>query len=169
ARLSNETVRPRLDRAVDDLDAAIKDIRHTIFALHRPPGARELASEITAVCRDASVTLGFPPELRLSGRTNDLPEQVEADVLAVLREGLSNVARHAGATTVKVAVEIHGEVVVTVADDGRGLGPARKRSSGLDNLARRAESRGGTLLLEAGEPSGTLLVWRIPLGGGKPA
>ncbi|MEO7270084.1 MAG: GAF domain-containing sensor histidine kinase [Knoellia sp.] len=169
ARLSNETVRPRLDRAVDDLDAAIKDIRHTIFALHRPPGARELASEITAVCRDASVTLGFPPELRLSGRTNDLPEQVEADVLAVLREGLSNVARHAGASTVKVAVEIHGEVVVTVADDGRGLDPERKRSSGLDNLARRAESRGGTLLLEAGEPSGTLLVWRIPLGDGKQA
>ncbi|EAP98929.1 GAF:ATP-binding region, ATPase-like [Janibacter sp. HTCC2649] len=163
ARLSNENVRPRLERAVDDLDAAIKDIRHTIFALHRPPGARELASEITAVCRDASVTLGFPPELRLSGRTNDLPEQLEADVLAVLREGLSNVARHAGATTVEVAVEINSRVAVTVADDGHGLDPKRERSSGLDNLARRAESRGGTLLLETREPSGTLLVWSVPL------
>jgi len=169
ARLSDKNVRPRLERAVDDLDAAIKDIRHTIFALHRPPGARELASEITAVCRDASITLGFPPDLRLSGRTNDLPEQVEADVLAVLREGLSNVARHAGASTVNVSVETNGGVVVTVADDGRGLDPERRRSSGLDNLARRAESRGGTLSLEAGDPSGTLLVWSIPLVDGQEA
>jgi signal transduction histidine kinase len=162
ARLSDETVRPRLERAVDDLDAAIKDIRHTIFALHRPLAGRELAHEITAVCRDALVTLGFPPDLRLSGHTNELPEQLETDVLAVLREGLSNVARHAGATSVQVSVEVSDGVVVTVIDDGRGLGPGPSRSSGLDNLARRAERRGGTLLMESHEPSGTRLVWSVP-------
>lgn len=162
-RMSDESVRPRLERAVDDLDAAIKDIRHTIFALHRPLGVRKLASEITAVCRDASVTLGFPPHLRLSGRTNDLAEQLEADVLAVLREGLSNVAKHAAATRVDVAIEVNGGVVVSVVDDGRGLAPGRERSSGLDNLRRRAEERGGTLLLEPHKPSGTRLVWSVPL------
>ncbi|MFC7492197.1 MULTISPECIES: GAF domain-containing sensor histidine kinase [unclassified Knoellia] len=163
ARMSGETVRPRVERAVDELDAAIKDIRHAIFALQRPPGARDLAAEITAVCRDASITLGFPPDLRLSGRTDALPEQLEADVLAVLREGLSNVARHAGATVVDVSVEVDGGVVVTVVDDGHGIGPLPSRSSGLDNLARRAEHRGGTLSLEAREPSGTRLVWSVPL------
>lgn len=167
ARLSDKNVRPRLERAVDDLDAAIKDIRHTIFALHRPPGARELASEITAVCRDASVTLGFPPDLRLVGRMNELPEQLETDVLAVLREGLSNVARHADASSVEVSVDANAGVVVTVADDGRGLDPHRSRSSGLENLARRAEQRGGTMLLESNEPSGTRLVWSVPLDEGE--
>ena len=162
ARLSDDKVRARLERAVDDLDAAIKDIRHTIFALHRPVTGRDLASEITTVCRDASVTLGFPPDLRLVGRMNDLPEQLETDVLAVLREGLSNVARHAGATSVQVSVTVDGGVSVTVIDDGRGLDPDRSRSSGLENLARRAERRGGALLLEGLEPSGTRLVWNVP-------
>ncbi|WP_353950211.1 GAF domain-containing sensor histidine kinase [Knoellia sp. S7-12] len=162
ARLSDEAVRPRLERAVDELDAAIKDIRHTIFALQRPLGARELASEITTVCRDALITLGFPPDLRLSGRTNELPDQLGTDVLAVLREGLSNAARHAGATTVNVAVEVNGGVTVSVVDDGRGLDPNPTRSSGLDNLARRAERRGGTLVLESLEASGTRLVWSVP-------
>lgn len=162
ARLSDDKVRARLERAVDDLDAAIKDIRHTIFALHRPVTGRDLASEITAVCRDASVTLGFPPDLRLVGRMNDLPEQLEADVLAVLREGLSNVARHAGATSVQVSVRVDGGVSITVIDDGRGLDPDRSRSSGLENLARRAERRGGALLLQGHDPSGTRLAWSVP-------
>lgn len=175
ARVSDEVVRERLDRAVDDIDSAIKDIRHTIFGLHRQVGARALTSEITAICRDASVTLGFPPELRLTGRTDDLSETVAVDVLAVLREGLSNVARHAGATQVQVAVEViseltgdvagdlTGDVTVTVVDDGHGLPPDTRRS-GLDNLARRAQHRGGSLQLEPGEPSGTRLVWRVPSG-----
>ncbi|MEO6020325.1 MAG: GAF domain-containing protein [Knoellia sp.] len=175
ARVSDEVVRERLDRAVDDIDSAIKDIRHTIFGLHRQVGARALTSEITAICRDASVTLGFPPELRLTGRTDDLSETVAVDVLAVLREGLSNVARHAGATQVQVAVEViseltgdvagdlTGDVTVTVVDDGHGLPPGTRRS-GLDNLARRAQHRGGSLQLEPGEPSGTRLVWRVPSG-----
>lgn len=162
ARLSDDKVRARLERAVDDLDAAIKDIRHTIFALHRPVTGRDLASEITTVCRDASVTLGFPPDLRLVGRMNDLPEQLETDVLAVLREGLSNVARHAGATSVQVSVTVDGGVSVTVIDDGRGLDPDRSRSSGLENLARRAERRGGALLLQGHDPSGTRLAWSVP-------
>ncbi|MFC7488584.1 sensor histidine kinase [Knoellia sp. CPCC 206453] len=81
----------------------------------------------------------------------------------MLREGLSNAARHAGATTVNVAVEVNGGVTVSVVDDGRGLDPNPTRSSGLDNLARRAERRGGTLVLEPHEPSGTRLVWSVPL------
>ncbi|UUZ44488.1 histidine kinase [Janibacter limosus] len=164
SRLSDDAVRPRLERAVDDLDAAIKDIRHTIFALHRPAVARDLASEITSVCRDASVTLGFPPDLRPVGRTDDLPEQLEADVLAVLREALSNVAGHASATSVRVSVEASGGVVVTVVDDGQGLDPDRTRSSGPANLARRADERGGELRVERHEPSGTRLVWSVPAG-----
>lgn len=162
ARTGDEALKARLDVAVDELDAAIKDIRHTIFALHRAPGARSLTTEITTICRDASVTLGYPPDLRLSGRTDAVPEPVAADLLAVLREGLSNVARHAAASSVQVAVEVDDFVTVTVLDDGRGADPDGRRS-GLDNLARRARNRGGSFSVDVREPTGTALVWRVPL------
>lgn len=162
ARTGDEALKARLDVAVDELDAAIKDIRHTIFALHRAPGSRSLTTEITTICRDASVTLGYPPDLRLSGRTDAVPEPVAADLLAVLREGLSNVARHAAASSVQVAVEVDDFVTVTVLDDGRGVDPDGRRS-GLDNLARRARNRGGSFSVDVREPTGTALVWRVPL------
>jgi signal transduction histidine kinase len=168
ARTSDEAVRERLDRAVDDIDSAIKDIRHTIFGLHRQVGSRALTSEISAICRDAAVTLGFPPELRLTGRTDDLPESVAVDVLAVLREGLSNAARHAGATQVQVAVQFADDVTVSVIDDGQGLGPSTRRS-GLDNLARRARHRGGSMELGPGKFGGTRLVWTVPVDEADPA
>ena len=162
APLSDPHVRAKLDTAVDELDAAIKDIRHAIFALHRVPGARPLSAEIATVCGDAAVTLGFAPELRLSGRTADIPEAVSAELLAVVREALSNVARHASASSVQVSVDVRDEVRVLVADDGRGV-PARAVRSGLANLARRAELRGGSFGLEPGVPTGTVLSWSVPL------
>lgn len=165
APMSDPHVRAKLDTAVDELDAAIKDIRHAIFALHRVPGARPLSAEIATVCGDAAVTLGFAPELRLSGRMADIPEAVSADLLAVVREALSNVARHASASSAHVAVEVGDEVRVVVTDDGRGLPPDAVRS-GLANLARRAERRGGSFTLEPGADSGTTLTWSVPLDGG---
>jgi signal transduction histidine kinase len=162
ARTSDESARAKIDVAVDELDAAIRDIRHTIFALHRPPGARVLTTEISTICRDASVTLGFPPELRLSGRTDTVPESVAADLLAVLREALSNVARHAAASAVHVAVQVDSEVTVSVTDNGRGI-PVDLVRSGLDNLARRAQKRAGSLAVEPGEATGTRVTWRVPL------
>ncbi|MFW5469709.1 GAF domain-containing protein [Knoellia sp. CPCC 206435] len=162
APLSDPHVRAKLDTAVDELDAAIKDIRHAIFALHRVPGARPLSAEIATVCGDAAVTLGFAPELRLSGRTADIPEAVSAELLAVVREALSNVARHASASSVQVSVEVGDDVRVLVVDDGRGV-PAQAVRSGLANLARRAERRGGSFGLEPGVPTGTVLSWSVPL------
>jgi signal transduction histidine kinase len=165
ARTSDAGVRAKIDGAVDELDAAIRDIRHTIFALHRAPGARALTTEISTICRDASVTLGFPPELRLSGRTDSVAEHLAADLLAVLREALSNVARHAAASSVWVAVQVDTDVTVTVTDDGRGM-PVDIARSGLDNLARRAQMRGGSISVEPGPSAGTKLTWRVPLSQG---
>lgn len=162
APVSAPDVRAKLDRAVDELDAAIRDIRHTIFALHRVPGGRPLSAEIATVCGDAAVTLGFSPELRLSGPVADVPEAVSAELLAVVREALSNVARHASASAVSVTVEVDDDVSVVVADDGRGI-PDDVVRSGLGNLARRAEGRGGTFTVGSGSDSGATLEWRVPL------
>lgn len=165
-RLVSEPVaRERIEGAVDEVDAVIKDIRHTIFALHRVSDSRSLASEVSTVCEAAVVTLGFAPSLTIRGSLTVVPDHIAADLLAVVREGLSNAARHAGATEVSVQVDVTDGLRVTVRDNGRGI-PKGAQRSGLDNLARRAATRGGTFELAPGESGGTTLVWAVPLGDG---
>jgi signal transduction histidine kinase len=162
SRLTRDAgLRDRLDEAVDEVDAVIKDIRHTIFALHRAPGPRSLTAELSAICDSATVTLGFAPTLSVQGSTSTIPEEVAADLLAVIREGLSNAARHAHGSVVSVRVDVGDEVVVLVTDDGRGLPEAPARS-GLDNLARRATSRGGTFETGPADGGGTRLRCAVP-------
>ena len=161
-QLTEPAARERVEAAVDEVDAVIKDIRHTIFALHRSPDSRSLASEITTLCENAVVTLGFAPTLTVRGTLVDVPDQLAADLLAVVREALSNAARHAGASVVSVLVESADGLRVEVRDNGRGVQPGTRRS-GLDNLARRATTRGGQLVIAAPEGGGTELVWSVPL------
>jgi signal transduction histidine kinase len=165
---SHPTVRSRLDEAVDDLDAAIKDIRHTIFELHRARPARRLPEEIAELVRTSTETLGFAPDLRIDGALEELTADLEADLVAVVREGLANVARHAQATSVSVSVSggvrVTGEgtIRVEVADDGVGVAPTAVQS-GLGNLRKRAEAREGSLTLRQRTPHGTELVWEAML------
>lgn len=86
------------------------------------------------------------------------------DVVAAVRELVTNVVRHARAQRVTVTVTVTDEVRVQVADDGRGLPEVTVRS-GLANLADRAERRGGRLTTSAG-PSGSEVRWTVPLAGG---
>ena len=156
-------VRTRLDEAVDNLDAAIKDIRHTIFELHRAKPTRELREEIAELVRASTQTLGFAPDLTIDGRLDSLTADLEADMVAVVREGLANVVRHAQASSVRVSVATSDQMIrVAVADDGVGISPAAVQS-GLANLRQRAESRGGSLTLRARSPRGTRLVWEALL------
>ena len=83
--------------------------------------------------------------------------------MAVVRELVTNVVRHAAASRVTVTVGVADEVTVVVADDGTGL-PAVTVRSGLANLADRAERRGGGLTTSAG-PSGTEVCWAVPAPG----
>ena len=156
------TVRTRLDEAVDNLDAAIKDIRQTIFELHRAKPTRELREEIAELVRASMPTLGFAPDLTIDGRLEALTPDLEADLVAVVREGLANVVRHAQASSASVQVISDGTIKVEVADDGVGVSPAAVQS-GLANLRQRAESRGGSLTLRARTPRGTALVWEALL------
>jgi signal transduction histidine kinase len=152
------TVAARLDEAVDNLDAAIKDIRQTIFALHRARPAGELNDEIAELVRAATQALGFVPDLTIDGPLDSLNAELEADLVAVVREGLANVVRHARASSVSVRITLDGAVQIEVADDGVGVSPTAVQS-GLANLRERAESHGGSLHLRAGTPRGTVLVW----------
>lgn len=171
AAANSITDRPVLDRieeSVEELDATIRDVRSTIFSLelqateHVEKSAR---SRILDVASLAAPALGFQPRLQFDGPIDTrLPEEIVPDVLAVVREALSNTARHADATTVQVRVRAEGDqLVIEVIDDGKGA-EGRTRSSGLANMRARAEGRGGSMSIGAGRNGkGTAIDWRVPI------
>jgi signal transduction histidine kinase len=153
----------RLDKAVDDIDLTIKDIRGTIFELQRRGGA-SLRADIRSLVKEYTPLLGFTPAVRTQGPVDTaVPTQVQVELLAVLREALSNTAKHARADTVSVEVQVSDTTLTLhVRDDGSGI-PEQRRESGLRNARRRASQLGGTFELTAGVPSGTVFTWRVPL------
>ncbi|MBO1332295.1 GAF domain-containing sensor histidine kinase [Streptomyces sp. VRA16 Mangrove soil] len=158
----------RVRRVVEDLDDTIKVVRSTIYALRESDHADSagLRARLVTQINRAAETLGFTPALRMSGLLDtSVPDQHAEHLLAVVREALSNVARHAGATAVEVSAEAtRDRLRLRVADNGRGLAPGTTRRSGLANMATRAESLGGTFAVCDGSPSGTVLDWSVPLG-----
>ena len=121
-----DDVRERLDQAIDELDATIRDIRTAIFELHHPAVGSVRAGVAPAAIDDTARTLGFRPRLTVSGPIDlTVVDSLRSDLLAVLSEALSNVVKHAGATTVVVDVRVGcGPAPTRVADDGVGVGGA---------------------------------------------
>ena len=153
----------RITGAVDDIDATIKDIRRTIFELSAPAGSGDIRSALGAEVAAAGSSLGFTPRLQTSGPVETaVGPDLRPHLLAVLRETLSNVSRHARASRAEVALDVGTDVVLTVTDDGIGL-PDGGRRSGLQNLAERAETCGGSFeVRRAGPDGGTVAIWRVP-------
>lgn len=159
-------VQERIDRAVADLDASIRDIRSSIFELNH--GAKgPLRQRVQEVIADYVPVLGFAPVLRCSGPVTLAIDSAGADnAVAVLREALSNVVRHAEATSVYVELEADEEsLVLRVSDDGRGLpeGLEENRSGGLVNARQRATAMRGSLEVRPRQPRGACVVWRVPV------
>ncbi|MFD3791740.1 GAF domain-containing sensor histidine kinase [Streptomyces cyaneofuscatus] len=168
-------VRTGVGRAVDELDVTIQEIRTAIFALQQEP-AEAPSGLRTRVLREinmAAVPLGFKPAHRFLGAVDALVGELTGkNLVAALREALSNAFRHAGASVIDVVVDAtavlpdgRGAVRLTVSDDGVGI-PEGGRRSGLRNLARRAESLGGASWFSPGigeDGGGTTVVWEAPL------
>ncbi|WP_416954140.1 GAF domain-containing protein [Nocardioides sp. T5] len=153
----------RLDKAVADLDDTIKAIRGTIFELQDRRGD-SLRAAIRKLVKEYVPVLGFTPVVRTSGPVDTaVPPALGAQLLAVLREAVSNVARHALADGAEVDVGVVGDrLELRVADDGVGM-PDEVSESGLRNARRRADDLGGTLEVSRVGERGTVLVWRVPL------
>ncbi len=155
----------RVSVAVDALDETIREIRSSIFALQtrpetKPPGLR---ARILQEADDATGFLGFPPALQLDGRLDDdVPADTGEQLIVVLREALSNAARHSGASKVEVQVRAAADLALTVRDNGSGLTDTGRRS-GLANLEQRASKLGGSFLIGPATGGGTELCWRVPL------
>ena len=115
--------------------------------------------------RDAAAALGFEPRVVLDGPIDStVPADIADELVATLREALSNVARHAQATAVDVEVTVGADVLVRVVDDGVGLpGDERPEGHGLRNMAERAARLGGTFATTGAPRGGTIVTWRVPL------
>jgi signal transduction histidine kinase len=156
----------RVLATVADLDATISQIRTAIFALQQVPQTPSggLRARLLDVVDDVAPALGFDPAVRFSGLVDTLPDTIADDLLAVLREALTNTARHAHATSANVDLSVTSDrVTLEVRDDGTGIGDTTRRS-GLANLHRRADHHHGTLTIRSADASGTHLIWNVPLG-----
>jgi signal transduction histidine kinase len=165
ARLAGRPeVGTRINNAVDDLDATIRDIRSAIFELRTPVNAA-LRTDLRATVDAAAASLGFRPELALDGPLDSaVAEEVRPELLAVLREALSNVVRHARASALQVTVRVaDGRLDLVVADNGVGTGGVVDERSGLANLRQRAERRSGSLVVGPGPAGGTRVEWSVPV------
>ncbi|MBA2945430.1 sensor histidine kinase [Streptomyces himalayensis] len=165
-------VQDGVSKAVDELDVTIQEIRTAIFALQQGP-AEAPSSLRTRMLREinmAAVPLGFTPSYRFTGPVDAVVgEMTGKNLIAALREALSNAFRHAGASRIEVVVDAgvtlpdgRQGVRLTVSDDGVGI-PEGGRRSGLKNLKRRAQSLGGDSWHGPGigeDGRGTTLVWQ---------
>jgi PAS domain S-box-containing protein len=165
-RVNDPLVSERLEQLVGDLDATITELRSSIFALNALPASTSLRAKVIDVCADERQALGFDATVRFSGPVDTVDESLRDHLLAVLREALSNVARHAQASTVQVTVDARDGLLLRVEDDGVGPPPTRSGrpwGRGLGNMAARADKLGGEFTLEACSPQGTSVTWRVPV------
>jgi PAS domain S-box-containing protein len=156
----------RLQTITEELDAAVREIRSSIFTLRRRPGvAGSLRGELLDVAVSASDSLGFTPTFAFDGPVDTVVSDPIADqMLAVLREGLGNIARHAHATSAEVRVRAdEDEVSLVITDNGRGMADVTRRG-GLQNLLHRTAELGGDLVFGTRPGGGTELRWSVPLG-----
>ena len=170
--VSQPAVERQLGEFVDDLDATIRDIRRTIFNLRDTPepGPVSLRSQLLQTIRDAARTLHVDPRVTFTGPLDTkVPDEVRDDVLATLREALSNAARHAEAGQVYVEVTVTEPesdtwvLELSVRDDGQGIRPGSRKGGGLANMGDRAARWGGRCVVEPGADGGTHVYWSVPL------
>ena len=157
----------RVSLVVDEIDEAIREIRGVIFTLHRPAGFDSgLEAALRGTIDEASRLLGHRPTLKLGGILGNISHDLGAELLAVLREAMTNVAKHAQATRTEVSLDVGTDAVVLIVyDDGIGMSPKNAADAGglgLRNIQERASRLGGEAMFLQGHPRGTEIRWTVP-------
>jgi PAS domain S-box-containing protein len=163
SRIREPELAERVAAVVDDLDRTIREIRSVIFGLQsREVDGEARRSEILRIVSDERAVLGFEPRVRFEGAVEAIPERIGCELIPTLREALSNVARHAGARSVWVSVDVGDAVLLRVEDDGVGVRPGSTPGHGLTNMAERAARLGGAFDVSPRVGGGCVVEWRVP-------
>ena len=151
-----------------------KSIRELSHELH--PTALQhtgLAVALQMACEEVSRVTGLDVQLVADGDTADLPAEVALGLFRVAQEGLNNAVRHAGGRSIHVSLRrASHNVMLTIADDGRGFSPssAPSRSGlGLHSMIQRISLVGGTVTVDSAPGTGTRIRAQVPLHGGSSA
>jgi signal transduction histidine kinase len=150
-----------LDRALKTLRLISTELRPELLDHFGPAAAIEWQAE------ELRLRSGVRTRLDLRAADLDLSDQTSTALFRIVQETLENVARHAGATQVAISLwRIGPEVLIRIADDGRGFDPEKVTgaSFGLLSMKERARSLGGDLSIESGERTGTTVTARLPVG-----
>jgi signal transduction histidine kinase len=156
----------RVREAIDEIDEIIREIRATIFTLHTPRTMLEgLEWTVRSTLAESARVLGHQPTITIEGELDLVDADLGYEVLSVLRELVTNVAKHATATASWVTLCVDGSSLeLTVADDGVGYRHESGRAGlGLGNLVERAAERGGSASIRKRDPRGTVVRWQVPL------
>lgn len=153
-----------IDQHVTQIDAAIADIRTAIFTLSVQDSSESARHRVLNVVAELTPVLSFAPRVSFTGPVDlVVVGSLADDAVAVVRESLSNVARHAHAGSVEVSLDATGSMVtVEILDDGVGMREGAGRASGTANLRTRALAHGGEFRLEDREGGGALASWQVP-------
>jgi two-component system, NarL family, sensor histidine kinase DevS len=166
ASTNRPDIRERVSDVVDEIDEAIREIRGVIFTLHRPAQLDSgLEAALRASISESARLLGHRPTLRLGGILGNISEEMGAQLLAVLREALMNVAKHAEASKTEVSLDVTADsVTLVVIDDGVGMTEVAPPTGGLGlrNIRERAKRLGGEVEFSEMEPRGTQVRWVVP-------
>ncbi len=155
----------RVDRAIDALHDTIRELRTFIFGLGPPLNDEEsLPEALEALAAEARSNIQVT--VHVDDDVPALPVATTNELLSIAREALSNVARHAGARSASLHLAVRDdELLLEVADDGRGFDPARRlppAHRGLLNMRARAERLDGKLRIDSRPASGTRIIVAIP-------
>src|SRR5690242_4389531 len=126
-----------------------------------------LVSALTELSRRFAEQSGVRVERRFASDLPPLTDEAELAVYRVAQESLTNVARHAGATNVTLALEPGASsVVLSVADDGRGMAEtaATNGHGGLRGMRERALLVGGALAIKRSSDGGVEVRLEVPAG-----
>ncbi|MBB5911037.1 GAF domain-containing sensor histidine kinase [Actinoalloteichus hymeniacidonis] len=157
----------RLSETVDQLDLTIEEIRATVRALRSAdpgePASTGLADSVRAEAETAGELLGVAPIVELTGALDEVPTSVADHARAAIREALSNVVRHSGASRVVIRLGRDAAGLrVQVVDNGCGIPPGVSRR-GLRHLEERARAAGGHCTVRSSARTGTDVTWVVPL------
>jgi signal transduction histidine kinase len=157
----------RLKATIADVDDTIRQVRTSIFELGSDGLGRGLRDNVLSLLEDLSAVVGFDVRASFEGPVDTaVPDLVGEHLLAVTREAVTNVGRHAQATKATVVVTAtDGHCRLRVEDDGRGMGESESGGGGLGlgNLRRRAEKLHGQFEVDSPDGGGTVLIWQVPL------
>jgi signal transduction histidine kinase len=155
----------RIGEAIEKLDETIRQLRKAIFDIELTINKEGLHPKVLDLVHELRPVLGLLPQVSFSGPVDTVVSAaLVEEVLAVLREALTNVGKHAHASQVVITIAAGEELRLVVADDGDGISDGNAAGLGLKNLRHRAERLGGNVELGTSREGGTRLTWHVPLG-----